>query len=122
MTTLTNKTSGQAVSPWSLIVGSDLKAELISEEQHAVEALVASVAKEEQPEIKKFVVGEIYAARSVCDYECIFSYTIIKRTDKNVWVKDEYGDVIRRKVYVWNNEESCRPEGTYSMCPVISAR
>ena len=67
-------------------------------------------------------VGKTYTTRSACDYNCIFSFTVVARTEKNVTI---IGDLLdkptRRKVYVWGSEESCLPYGSYSMAPSISA-
>lgn len=45
------------------------------------EAIRAAYEKSEN-EYKKFEVGRTYATRSVCNSECIFKITIIKRTEK----------------------------------------
>jgi len=73
--------------------------------------------------ISKFEVGETYTTRSVCDYDCIFSYEVVRRTAKSVWVKARDGEIVRRAVKVFPNteEETIFPEGYYSMCPVLKA-
>lgn len=70
----------------------------------------------------KFVVGKVYSTRSSCNHDCIYSYEILRRTDKSVWIKSEVGrGVIRRSVKVRAGVEYIYPEGRYSMAPVINA-
>lgn len=65
--------------------------------------------------MKKFEIGKKYMARSVCDYDCVFTVEIVSRTDKSVVVK---GDSNKRcKIYTDNNGEYIIPE-RYSMAPV----
>ncbi len=71
-------------------------------------------------EIKRFEVGKTYTTRSACDYDCIYSYTVLSRTAKQITLEIR-GQKVRRGVTVYENEEYCRPEGNYSMCPVIHA-
>jgi len=70
--------------------------------------------------MKKFEVGRIYFARSLCDYNCIFSYKILRRTQKTATIKTMCG-IKRRKIYVWKDVETIHPEGKFSMCPVLKA-
>lgn len=51
------------------------------------EAIRAAYEKSEN-EYKKFEVGRTYATRSVCNSECIFKITIIKRTEKTVTIDE----------------------------------
>ena len=44
--------------------------------------------------ITKFNVNQIYSVRSICNYECIFSYVITKRTAKTVWIQSVNDDGI----------------------------
>lgn len=71
--------------------------------------------------IKQFQVGQTYSTRSACDYDCVFSFTVIKRTAKFVTIEDRHGKVRRCGIKVWDNVESCFPLGSYSMAPIISA-
>ena len=72
-------------------------------------------------EIKRFKVGKTYETRSACDYDCIFSFKIMKRTDSSVWVRERDGKISRRSIRVYSGAEHFRPFGSYSMAPVISA-
>jgi len=68
----------------------------------------------------QFKVGNTYATRSICDYDCIFSFTIHARTAKSVTV-DVHRNRVRRGISIENGVEHFKPFGNYSMCPIISA-
>ena len=70
----------------------------------------------------KFQEGQELSARSSCDYDCVFRFTVIKRTAKTVTVK--YHDQLKTvKVRVWSNgTEYCYPLGTFSMAPSVFAK
>ncbi len=69
----------------------------------------------------QFKVGQTYSERSLCDYECIFSFTILARTAKTVTIK-AHNDIVRRKVGTdEHGVEHFLPFGSYSMCTNISA-
>lgn len=71
---------------------------------------------------RKFIVGRTYQCRSICDYECIYSFVVVARTDKTVSLKNSDGKVTRRKVRsYYDNSEACDPHGRYSMSPVLTA-
>ena len=73
----------------------------------------------------KFEVSRTYATRSICNSECVFCYTVLKRTAATVTVVDNHGDHktcrINKKYSEYNNAETILPEGNYSMCPILSA-
>jgi len=71
--------------------------------------------------IARFETGKTYTTRSVGDYDCIFSFTVIKRTAKRITLKEYGKDITTRGIYVYDNSECCKPLGEYSMCPVIRA-
>jgi len=68
----------------------------------------------------QFEVGKTYATRSICDYDCIFSFIILSRTAKTVTV-NVHGKVVRRGLQIEDGIEEFKPFGTYSMCAVIRA-
>jgi hypothetical protein len=70
--------------------------------------------------MKTFKVGETYETRSACDHDCIFSFEIVRRTAKSVWV-DVDNKIVRRSISVWNDTEQFFPVGKYSMAAIISA-
>jgi hypothetical protein len=66
----------------------------------------------------KFEVGKSYKVQSICDSGCVFSYEIVKRTEKCVWILGHGRKAItldRRGV------EQVYPEGRLSMAPRIVA-
>jgi len=68
----------------------------------------------------QFQVGQTYSARSICDYDCIFNFAIVSRTEKTVKVL-ENGKVKTCKITVRNDVETIKPHGSYSMCTVLGA-
>ena len=83
-----------------------------------------------EKEIKKFKVGKKYSMRSICDYECVWTYKVIARTDSTVVLQQvrngkPYGEQARfrinRQLSGYHKAEAVRPLGTYSMCPTLTA-
>ena len=72
------------------------------------------------PAVHRFVVGRTYWTRSACDYDCIFSFTILARTAKTVTV-EVHGKVVKRGLSFYGYEETFKPFGSYSMAAVIGA-
>lgn len=68
----------------------------------------------------KFEIGKTYTTRSTCDWDTMFSWTVVKRTAKFITTDDGY-EIKRTGIKVWNGVESAMPYGNYSMCPVIRA-
>lgn len=68
----------------------------------------------------KFELNQTYSCRSICDYDCIFSFTILNRTAKTVTI-EVHGEQVRRGIQIHNDCEQFKPFGTYSMCAIISA-
>lgn len=71
--------------------------------------------------MEKFEVGKKYSMCSVCDTNCIWTFVVTRRTKSFVWIATDEGDVLRRKINIWNNTESCMPLGTFSMAPCLTA-
>lgn len=72
--------------------------------------------------MKKFIVNKMYYTTSIGDHNCVYSFLITKRTEKNVWVSEYSQKPKRRKIYFNNDDrEFIFPDGIYSMCPVIHA-
>lgn len=73
--------------------------------------------------MKTFEVGKTYFARSICDHECIFAYTVTARTAKTVTLYDIKMETIigKRKITVIDNEGTIHPCGRYSMAPIVRA-
>ena len=68
----------------------------------------------------QFETGNTYATRSICDHDCIFSFTIATRSEKTVRVK-VHGKMVSRRVSIYNGVEQFKPFGNYSMAAIISA-
>lgn len=67
-----------------------------------------------------FVVGKTYETRSICDHNCIFKATVLKKTAKTVTVKTMDG-IKCCKVHEHNGEQFIYPLGQYSMAPIVRA-
>lgn len=63
-----------------------------------------------------------YFYRFVCDSNSYVEIEVLRRTAKTVTIKDQYGEVSRRKVNT-NDEgvEWILPTGNYSMAPICTA-
>lgn len=70
--------------------------------------------------IAKFEVGATYSCTSICDSECVFRFTVVKRTEKTLWL-DYHGKTRARRVRMHGNTEACDPQGRFSMSPVLFA-
>lgn len=68
----------------------------------------------------QFEIGRTYSTRSICDHDCIYSFTILGRTAKQVTVKVR-GSEVKRGLSIWNGVEQFKPFGNYSMAAIISA-
>jgi hypothetical protein len=70
--------------------------------------------------VKAFEIGKTYETRSICDYDCIYSFTILARTAKTVTV-EVHGKTVKRGIKVWDGVEYFKPFGSYSMSATIRA-
>lgn len=68
----------------------------------------------------QFKVGQTYSTRSICDHDCIHSFTILARTAKQV-TASIHGKTVRRGLSIWNGVEQFKPFGSYSMCAIVGA-
>jgi hypothetical protein len=81
-------------------------------------------ATETTTEIVKFATGTTYYTRSIGDHNCIWRFTILRRSASSVWILDSdegQPKVVRRKVSVYSGRETFSPFGQYSMSPTVSA-
>lgn len=79
-----------------------------------------------QPTIARFKTGETYYARSFCDYDCVWTFRIVRRTEKSVWLQEtndgnDVRESFRKRIRLYQNEEQCEPLGRYSMSPILGA-
>ncbi|MCM1578722.1 MAG: hypothetical protein NC078_08005 [Ruminococcus sp.] len=74
--------------------------------------------------MKKFEVGKEYSMRSICDHNCIWTYTVIARTAQTITItngKEVQKCRINKKISEYSNAETIYPLGRYSMCPSLTA-
>jgi hypothetical protein len=64
--------------------------------------------------------GTILTATSVCDSNCKWTASVIERKG-NFITALIHGEVVRKKVNVWNGEEYVFLLGKYSMAPIFKA-
>lgn len=72
----------------------------------------------------RFEVGKKYGTQSICNHNCIWTYTIIARTEKTVTISDGSETKkcrINAKFSEYSGAETILPEGNYSMCPILDA-
>jgi len=69
---------------------------------------------------QQFEVGKTYSTRSMCNWDCIYSFVILARTAKSVTV-DVHGKTVRRGLSIYEGVEQFKPFGNYSMAAIISA-
>ena len=72
----------------------------------------------------KFEVGKTYEMRSPCMQDCVWTYTITRRTAQTVTITDGKETKtcrIIKQVSEWNGAETIHPLGRYSMAPSLSA-
>lgn len=68
----------------------------------------------------KFEVGKTYYDRAASDWNTVYRFTILARTEKTVTI-EVYGQRVRRGISVYEGIEKFKPFGTYSMCAIVSA-
>tara|TARA_R110000803_G_scaffold20201_16_gene52283 strand:- start:804 stop:1079 length:276 start_codon:yes stop_codon:yes gene_type:complete len=69
----------------------------------------------------KFETGRTYSVTSIGDQNCRWTYTVVRRTAKSVWLIDDDGKVSMFRIRVWEGEERVSPLGNYSMSPTLRA-
>ena len=75
---------------------------------------------------KNFTANTAYSTRSVCDYNCVFNFFVVKRTAKTVTLSnDERTDMDAKgktfRIREWEGVEQFKPFGSYSMAPIVTA-
>jgi hypothetical protein len=70
---------------------------------------------------KTFAVGQVLSVRSLGDYDCVFAFTVVKRSTNFVTL-DWRGQINRVMIRKWSDDvEYCYPLGTYSLAPQLRA-
>jgi len=68
----------------------------------------------------KFETNKTYLMTFATDSDLKVPFKVIGRTDKTLQIKDNRdGNVMRKKIKVYNGEEFVEPYGVYSMSPVL---
>jgi len=65
--------------------------------------------------------GSILTATSVCDSNCKWTATVLERKG-NFIIDDIQGEIVRKKVKVWDGEEYALLLGSYSMAPIFKIK
>ena len=84
------------------------------------------------PQTARFEVGKTYTAPSIGDSNCVFTFTVVKRTQHFITIDNAMFDEPRRVGLFFRDghcecggdclrEEAARPLGQYSMSPTIYA-
>lgn len=74
--------------------------------------------------MKKFEVGTQYSMISICDHECVWTYTVTARTAKTITITDGKETLkcrVNQKISEYRNAETVYPFGRYSMTPSLVA-
>lgn len=74
--------------------------------------------------MKKFEIGKTYSMRSICDHNCVWTYTVTARTAKTITISD--GEKVQKCRIIkvaseYRNAETVYPLGQYSMAPALTA-
>lgn len=70
---------------------------------------------------KTFEAGKTYATRSIVDSDYMVTIEVLARTAKTLRVRTSGKEKTLRIAPDYSGNESVKPWGSYSMCPVISA-
>jgi len=71
---------------------------------------------------KTFTTGTDYTCRSICDYDCVWTFTVTKRTAKFITIIGRDGETSRVGVKLGSDgNEYASPLGSFSMSPIIRA-
>jgi len=65
--------------------------------------------------------GSILTATSVCDSNCKWTATVLERKG-NFIIADIQGEIVRKKVKIWDGEEYALLLGSYSMAPIFKIK
>lgn len=74
--------------------------------------------------MKTFETGKTYSMRSICDHNCIWTYTVTKRTAQTITITDGEETKtcrISKRYSEYRGAETVYPFGQYSMAPSLTA-
>lgn len=81
----------------------------------------AKTAPVPKPDV--FIVGKSYQARWVGDADLKTEYKVIHRTKSFVTLERDGKNIGKKKIFLSDcGAEYCKPEGDYSMCPILRCR
>lgn len=69
----------------------------------------------------RFEAGSTYTTQSAIDHTDVTDYTVVRRTAKFVTLRRDDGHTCRVGVKTDHRGEWARPEGRYSMAPILMA-
>ena len=72
----------------------------------------------------KFETGKTYSMRSACMHDCIWTYTVTKRTAQTITITDGKETKtcrVSKAATQYRNAETIYPLGQYSMAPSLCA-
>ena len=69
----------------------------------------------------RFRKGQELSARSICDYNCIYTAKVLKRTAKTVTILGSIHGEKRVKIHTDDRGEFIFPHGRHSMAPIMRA-
>ena len=76
--------------------------------------------------MRTFETGKAYSCSSVCDHNCVWTFEVVKRTDKTITLRLVPGPIGKglttsHRVTSYNDAELIYPLGKYSMAPILTA-
>ena len=74
--------------------------------------------------MKTFKIGSTYSMRSICNHDCVWTYTVVARTAKTITITDGEETIkcrIIQKISEYRGCETVYPLGQYSMAPSLTA-
>lgn len=72
--------------------------------------------------MERFEIGKTYESRSICDWNCVTTFTVTKRTSQFITIDGDSLDEPKRvKIKERSGGEFAYVDGVYSMAPTISA-
>lgn len=74
--------------------------------------------------MKKFEIGKTYSMTSICNHDCIWSYTVTARTAQTITLTDGKETKrcrISKAATQYRDAETVYPLGQYSMAPSLTA-
>jgi hypothetical protein len=90
-------------------------------DNYASDETICGACLDEKAQIKEFVVGSEVSCRSLGDWDCVFRFTVLKRTAKFVTLL-YHGKERRVALRHWGDgAEYCYPLGMHSMAPMLKA-